>query len=300
MPISAIRLFHFLRQLFDSVGKSNLGLIAAGVAFFAFLAVFPAVAALIALLGFMADPAVIEPQLDMLSEFLPEEAFRLLRDQVLRLVSVNDSTLGWTTLISTLAALWSARRGVLALVQGLDAIHDGDSRGGISQALIAMVLTLVLIGVMLVAIVSILITPILFALVPLGPFAAIALTITKWAVVLGVVVLGIGLVYRYGPNRKTPLRWFSPGLAIAVGLWGLTSVGFSQFLANFGNYNEVYGSIGAVIALLMWLYLSAWVVLFGAVLNAELERGHPEAVTQDADGPSLAAPAARTDRPDDQ
>jgi membrane protein len=271
LAIAAIRLFHFLRRLADAVAKRNLGLISAGVAFFAFLAVFPAVAALIALVGFLADPAVIAPQMEILRDFLPDDAYRLLTAQVLRLVSVNDSTLGLTTAVSTLAALWSARRGVSALIQGLDAIHGADNRGGLRQTAIALTLTLVLIGVALVAILTMLISPLIFAFVPLGRYAALVLTATSWALALGVVVLGIALVYRFGPNRSRRTRWLSPGLVMAVFLWAAASVGFSQFLANFGNYNEVYGSIGAVIALLMWFYLSAWVVLFGAVLNAELE-----------------------------
>lgn len=274
-----LRPYRFLMRVWNATAERNLGLISAGVAFFAFLAVFPAIAALIALLGFMADPAVIAPQLEMLSEFLPEDAYRLLTGQVLRLVSVNDSTLGWATLLSTLVALWSARRGVLALVQGLDAIHGNTARGGLRQTFIALVLTLVLIGVALVAIVTMLVSPIVFAFVPLGPYAAIALTILKWVIAIGVVVLGVALVYRFAPNSDSRRNWLSPGLVAAVVLWGLASVGFSQFLSNFGNYNEIYGSIGAVIALLMWFYLSAWVVLFGAVLNCEIDRAETDPTT---------------------
>jgi membrane protein len=272
VPLSSKRLGRLLIGIWTNIGERNLGLISAGVAFFAFLAVFPAVAALIAVLGFLADPTMIAPQLELLSEFVPQDAYRLLSAQVLRLVALNDSTLGWASAISTLAALWSARRGISALVQGLNAIHGARNRGGLGHAVLAILLTLVLIGVALVAILSMLVVPIVMAFVPLGPYGALGVSVAKWGLALGVVLLGVALVYRYGPNLARPPRWLSPGLFAAVFLWAAVSVGFSRFLSNFGNYNEVYGSIGAVIALLMWFYLSAWVVLFGAVLNAELEK----------------------------
>lgn len=280
MAPSTQRIFHLLWQIWLAVGARNLGLISAGVAFFAFLAVFPAVAALIALLGFLADPAVIAPQLEVLSEFVPEDAYRLLSVQVIRLISVNESTLGWATALSTVAALWSARRGVSALVQGLNTIHGTENRGGVRHAMTALALTLTLMGAALVALATMVISPLVFAFVPLGPFEALMVTVAKWAAALAVVVVGISLVYRFGPNRRQRIRWLSPGLFLAVALWAAASFGFSQFLSNFGNYNEVYGSIGAVIALMMWFYISAWVVLFGAVLNAALEKPAGDAAAQ--------------------
>lgn len=280
MAPAAQRIFHLVSRLWVAIDARNLGLISAGVAFFAFLAVFPAVAALIAVLGFLADPSVITPRLEMLSEFVPEDAYRLLSTQVFRLISVNDSTLGWATVLSVGAALWSARRGVSALVQGLNSIHESSNRGGLRHAATALGLTLALIGVALVAIITMLVSPLVLAFVPLGPYAALLVTIANWALALAVVVMGIALVYRYGPTRRPRIRWFSPGLFVAVVLWAVASVGFSQFLANFGNYNEIYGSIGAVIALMMWFYISAWVVLFGAVLNSELERSTSNAADQ--------------------
>lgn len=268
----ALRIFRLLNGIWTAIGERNLGLVSAGVAFFTFLALFPAVAALIALLGFLADPVIIEPQLDLLADFVPQDAYGLLFDQIMRLVSANDSTLGWASILSTLLALWSARRGVSALLQGLNAIHGARNRGGVRHAAIALMLTFALICVGIVAILAMLVVPIIFAFIPLGPYAALGLAAARWITGLAVVVLGIALVYRYGPNLPQRPRWFSQGLFIAIVFWASLSVGFSQFLANFGNYNEIYGSIGAVIALLMWFYLSAWVVLLGAVVNVELMR----------------------------
>ncbi|MFC2966997.1 YihY/virulence factor BrkB family protein [Acidimangrovimonas pyrenivorans] len=260
------------------VGDSKLGLIAAGVAFFAMLAIFPGVAAVIALWGYVYDPSVILGQTALLADFLPPSAFAILKGQVETLVAANNSALGWASIFSTLFALWSARSGVAALMQGLNTIHGTRDRGGFWHIVAALVLTLVLIGVALTALALVIVLPIVLAFFPLGGWAAQALVAGQWIMALAVVLLGIALVYRYGPNRegvRTP--WLSPGLALAVVLWAVASLGFSYYIANFGSYNRIYGSIGAVIALLMWFYISAYVILLGAALNEEIEAERPHA-----------------------
>ena len=261
-----------LKGVAEIVGDSKLGLIAAGVAFFAMLALFPAVAAVIALWGYVSDPSVILGQIALLADFLPPAAFDIVQGQAAALVAANDNTLGWASAVSTLFALWSARSGVAALIQGLNTIHGERDRGGFWHLVAALALTLVLIGIALVALALVIVLPIVLAVVPLGGYGALALAAVQWGLALAMVVLGIGLVYRYGPNRQG-LRspWLSPGLVLAVVLWAAASLGFSYYIANFGSYNRIYGSIGAVIALLMWFYLSAYVILLGAALNAELE-----------------------------
>lgn len=265
-----------LRGIWNAVGERHIGLIAAGVAFFAFFAVFPAAAALIAVWGLWADPMVIETQIEMLEEFVPEEALDLLATQIDRLVEANESTLGWTTAISILVTLWSARLGVGALMQGINAAHGTANRGGIWHLIAAFTLTLTLMGVAMVALALTIVLPIILAFIPLGGFAGTVVEFGRWAVAIIVVVFGTSLIYRYGPNNKRRTAWFSAGLLLAVTLWAAASAGFSWFLTNFGNYNEIYGSIGAVIALLMWFYISAYAILLGAVLNAEVsaERAH--------------------------
>lgn len=266
-------LYETARGVVRIVAESKLGLISAGVAFFSMLAIFPAVAAVIALFGYFADPQIILGQVQLLAEFVPAEAFDILNAQVRALIAANVSALGWASVISTLAALWSARAGVAALMEGLNATHRADDRGGVGHILASILLTLILVGVALVALAATIVVPILLAVVPLGPFFTLAVGIAKWVISLAVVLFGVGLAYRYGPNRgasRSP--WISPGLLLAVALWAAVSVGFSYYIANFASYNRVYGSIGAVIALLMWFYISAYVILLGAALNAELER----------------------------
>ncbi|MEZ5911772.1 MAG: YihY/virulence factor BrkB family protein [Paracoccaceae bacterium] len=261
------------RGALDRMDRMNLGLIAAGCAFFAMLSVFPALAAVIALFGFFADPGVIDTQMAILAEFLPDQAFALLNGQVRALIAANSSTLGWTTVLSLGFALWSARAGVSALTRGLNAIHRAPHRQGLHRVVSAYGLTLALVALALVALAAVVVVPLVLAFAPLGAIAVEALGWAQWALALFTVVSGIWLVYRLGPNvdRDRHSR-IAPGLIVAVVLWVAVSLAFSAYLQNFGNYNRVYGSIGAVIALLMWFYISAYVVLLGAAVNAELAR----------------------------
>lgn len=265
-------LARLLGDVWNAAGERHLGLIAAGVAFFSLFATFPGVAALVALWGTFSDPAQIDAQVGVLREFLPAEAYSLLDSQIDRLVSdAHQGAWGWAAVLSLLVTLWSARLGVGALIQGLNAAHMVPNRGGVWHVATALVLTLALIGVAIVALASVIVLPLLLALMPMGGLAERALRIANWVVVPGVVLGAVALVYRFGPNKRPRSRWLSPGLWLAVALWTVASVAFSRFLAGFGDYNAVYGSLGAVVALLMWFYLSAYAVLLGAALNAEVE-----------------------------
>jgi membrane protein len=252
--------------------KAELDLIAAGVAFYAFLAIFPAAAAIIAIWGFISNPSVIRQEVALLHDFLPPEAFKLLSDQVEALLSVNTGNLGVTTLLSTALALWSARAGVAALIRGLNAIHHLPNRSGHWHQLRAIVLTFVLVGLVLAALTMAVVMPLIAAYLP---EIARRYTLAESNLLLGIVagVLAVGLAYRLGPNysRSRPplLSW---GLLVAVILWVLATRGFMLYLANFSSYNRVYGSIGAVVALMMWLYVSAYAVLLGAAVDAERNR----------------------------
>jgi len=259
------------------MGERQLSLVAAGVAFYGMLAVFPAIAALIAVVGFWSDPIVVQDTLNLLAEFLPPEAFAIVSDQTQRLIAATSRNLGWASIVSVLAAAWSARLGVGALAQGLNAIYGGSLRSTLWDMALALGLTAVLIGVGIVAIAAILLAPLVLAAVtpflPPGSSVPLIAETVSWGVSALALIVGLGLFYRYGPNRPDGRRspFLSPGLFLAMTVWGLASVGFTLFLANFGNYNEIYGSIAAVIALLMWFYLSAFAVLIGGALNYALE-----------------------------
>lgn len=249
--------------------RAELGLIAAGVAFFGFLAIFPTVAAIIAVWGFVADPAVIRQELELVRNFVPAEAYVLLSAQIDGLLSANNRTLGWSTVFSTLLAFWAARAGMAALIQGLNAVHHLPQRSSFGHQIQALVMTVALIVLALGAMLASVVGPLAIALLPLGRFAAITLELANFAFGAALLVLGVGLAYRFGPNRALAPPLFTRGLLLAIVLWAMASRGFVVYLANFNTYNQIYGSIGAVAALLMWIYLSVYAVLIGAAYDAE-------------------------------
>lgn len=259
-------------DMYKAMNARNIGLLAAGVAFFALLAVFPGIAALVSVFGVFADPLMIQDQLALLQDLVPPAAFTLMSNQITRIVWASEGVLGWTSAISIIVALFLARRGVDAMLLGLCAIHGTPRRSGPAHALRVAVITFGMLIVGVVALLSILILPVLFAFFPILGVQALLVEVTRWFVSLGLVALWIWVFYRIGPNRTDNSNAvLNPGLVAAMALWISASAAFSYYLSNFGNYNEIYGSIGAVVALLMWFYISAYAVLLGAVLNATLE-----------------------------
>ena len=259
-------------NLYRRIEQAELSLISAGVAFFGFLALFPATAVFIAVWGALSDPAIIEAQVDLLRPVLPPDALSLVHTQVRALVAVSGAPLGWATAFSTFLALWSARAGVAALIRGLNAIHRLPNRTSGHHQLQAMMLTLALIGLALAAMLATVVAPLVIGALPLPGDDATLLHRANLALGVVLVVISISLAYRFGPNHRRPQRLFTPGLAVAVGLWALAARGFMIYLANFPSYNKVYGTIGAVVILLMWLYASAFSVLLGAAVDAETQR----------------------------
>lgn len=258
-----------LHRLWVRSGEAKLSLISAGVAFFGFLAVFPAVATVVAIWGYASDPEVIRNQIAVLKDFLPDDAFALLDTQVQALVSANGQTVGWALLLSTLFALWSARAGVDALIQGLDAAYGTPSREGLHHHFRAIVLTVLLIAVALVSVLASVIVPFFLAVLPVAHPNTHWIETTNDVLGASVVLFGLGLAYRFGPNHPRPATpLVMPGLLLAVILWFVASRGFMLYLTNFGSYNKIYGGIGAFVVLLMWFWFSAYSVLLGAALNA--------------------------------
>lgn len=260
-------------RYYQRTERAELDLIAAGVAFYAFLAMFPAAAVVIAIWRFIYDPTVIRQEVELLKGFLPPEAFSLVTSQVEALLSVESSSLGLTTFISLAIALWSARAGVAALIRGLNAIHHLPNRSGHWHQLRAIVVTFVLIGLVLSFLIVAVVLPLIMQALPLGPHSTSILA--DFNLLAGIIsaVLAVSIAYRMGPNYSTVrpplLSW---GLLVAVVLWVLATRGFMLYLANFNSYNRVYGSIGAVVVLMMWLYVSAYAVLLGAAVDAERNR----------------------------
>ncbi len=268
-------LFRFLSRLFSRIQMAKIGMASASVAFFGFLALFPAAAVVIALWGVGADPAFVRQQIEPLEDLLPPDAFSLLSSQIQALIDSSTRGLGLATLISTLIALWSARAGVSALVGGLNAVHHLPDHGGVWHEVLSVMLTVGLVGVTLAAMIAAVVVPVILAHLPLGTASAIVLHSANIVLGLVLAILGLALAYRFGPNRNADTRtaFFTPGLIIALILWLMVSRGFVFYLANFNSYNKIYGSIGAVAALMMWFYFSAYAVLLGAAVDAERASG---------------------------
>jgi membrane protein len=254
------------------ISDDHVSLIAAAVAFYGLLALFPAIAALISLWGLLFDPQQIEQQIEALSTFLPPEAAAIVQAQA-RQVAVDAGGLSLGAAGGILLTLYGASKGMKALMEGLNVIYDEqEERGFIKLNLIALGLTLLVIVAMIVALGAILIVPLLLDFVGLGPVAETLVGLLRWPLLFVVALLVLAVVYRYGPSRaEARWRWVSWGAALATIIWMLGSIAFSLYVQNFGSYNETYGSIGAVVILLMWFWLSAFIVLLGAELNSEME-----------------------------
>lgn len=267
------QIWRFVWLMSDRMHRTHLGLISAGVAFYAMFAVFPGLAAVVSLWGLFGDPAVIFTYMDVADQFIPDEAEALINSQVAALVSQGPTHLGWASGLSILIATLAARAGVDALVRGINAIHLTRSPSGIWRYIFGYILTLVLMGVVLLGLLTVVIVPIAVRLLDLGAVGGWLLTGLPWMAVFLIVLITIGILYRYGPtvkNQRPPL--FSLGSLIAALLWAAASLAFSAYLGQFDSYNRIYGSIGAVIALLMWFYLASYSVLLGALFDVELRK----------------------------
>ena len=269
------RMLKLAWAVWHAMDERHMGLISAGVAFYTMLAIFPGMAATIAIWGIFADPVVMRDYLGQIHGLIPDAAFGILETQLDALLDANTRTLKWTTVLSFAVALYSVHGAVAALVSGLNAIHARRHRPGLMRVIWSMLLTAALVGLVLVALAVVVTVPVTLNFLQLGYAEAFILLYLPWVAMFAVLFIALGLFYRWGPttdDESARHSWLSPGAFVAALLWVGASIAFSVYLAYFGAYNRIYGSIGAVIALLMWLYISAYIVLFGAVLNAERER----------------------------
>lgn len=275
-----------LLRVKQQLGDDAVGLVAAGVAFYSMLAVFPGMAALVSIYGLVADPGEIAAQLARL-EALPAEARELLGGQLDEIASQANTSLGVAAIAGILGALWSANRGASALVRAINIAYDEEEgRGFLRLTALSFIFTVGAVGVAIVALTVVLGIPAIIKGIGLGEWASVLVSTIPWVVVLLVWFGALTVLYRYGPSRRDARwRWVTPGALLATVLWIGGSIGFSYYVANFGSYNETYGSVGAVVVLQMWFYLCAYVVMLGAELNSELEHQTAEDTTVGGEQP---------------
>jgi membrane protein len=262
------------RRAFAESRTDHVPMLAGGVAFFAFLAVFPALIAALTLYGLVADPAEVAREVEGLAAALPRETQPLIAGQLGAVVASSNGALGIGLVVSLLAALWSASSGTGNLMQAINIAYDEEeSRGFVKLRGTALLLTLGAIVFVLVTLALVAVVPPLLDALPLGPVARVLAQVVRWTLLIAVVMVALAVVYRIAPDRDAPrIRWVSTGALVAAVLWIAGSVAFSVYVDNFGSYNRTYGALAGVVVLLLWLYLTSYVVLFGAEINAEAER----------------------------
>jgi len=263
-----------LTHTWQRVSKDNLSGLAAGAAFYALLSIFPTLTALVSLYGLVADPTMVARQVTAIEGILPPEAVKLVATWLQIFVQGPPSRFGIGLIASVLFAFWSAWSATSILMTAIHICYgEEEKRGFVRFNLRALALTggLALFGTAALALVAVL--PAALALLPVPDAWGDVIAFVRWPILAGIVIVALAIVYHYAPDRAEPKwRWVSWGAVVATTLWILGSVAFTIYVSKVGTYDKTYGSLGAVIILLLWLDLSAYITLIGAELNAEIGR----------------------------
>jgi membrane protein len=271
-------------RVIHGISDDRIPTIAGGVTFFMLLAIFPGLAGLISLYGLFADSSTISEQLNSLTGILPEGGMQILREELQQLTSQPHQKLGFAMVASLAISLWSANGGMKAMFDALNVVyHEQEKRSFIKLNAISLALTLGVLCFMILSLLIITVVPSLLSFFGLAGTSEI-INYARWPVLFVIASFMIAVIYRFGPSREQPQwRWISPGSIFAAVTWIAASLLFSWYAEHFGSYNKTYGSLGAVVGFMTWMWISIMVVLVGAKLNAELEHqtgadttvGHP-------------------------
>lgn len=264
-----------LLRVRNQVSSDHLSIVSAGVAFFALLAIFPGLTALVTIYGLVTDPVQVEPQLSPLRELLPGNAFDIIAQQTRQVAATAGGSLSLGLVLSLILALWSANTGTKSIITALNIAYDEkEERGFFALNLWSLTFTIIGIVFAILALVVVAAVPAAMAIFGTedGLMQSVLLAL-RWVVMAGLMMLALAMLYRFAPSRReAKMQWVSVGAIAATLLWLLASVGFSLYVRHFGSYDKTFGALGAVVILLMWFYISTFVVCVGAELNAELER----------------------------
>ncbi|MBD3630484.1 YihY/virulence factor BrkB family protein [Cyclobacterium sp.] len=258
----------------DQIGENNVVIVSAGVGFFGFLAIFPAIMALISIYGFVMDPQQIEEQVSKISSMMPEQTHEILQYRVDQFIQSKGDSLGWGTFFGILLGVWIANIGTKSLFRGINIAYETKSnRGIIKNNGLTLLFTFGAIILIILSAALIVAFPSIVEQIGLPDNIESLISWLRW-LIMGLILVGsIGLIYRFGPGRKRPeFKWVIPGAVLASLLWLLASWGFSFYIRNFWNLGEIYGSISAVVFLMLWLFISTFIILLGAELNSEIEQ----------------------------
>jgi membrane protein len=262
-----------MRRTYLEIISDRISLVAAGCAFYATLALFPAITMLISVYGLVFDPTTVEPQLQVVRELLPPAAFTLIADRVHTLVSQEKATLGFSLLISTAIALWSSSTGTKAMLSALNmAYEEQERRSFLRFQATGLIMTLCGILGAILALVILVFLPVAIEFFGLDAYAKAVVRTASFAMLIVFVIASLSLLYYFGPSRRSAKwHWVTPGSLIATLLWLVASILFSLYVGHIASYDTSYGPLGAIAGVMMWFWVSAYAVLLGAELNAELE-----------------------------
>ena len=262
-----------LWRTYARIGDDRLLAVAAGVVFYGLLAIFPAITALVSLYGLFAKASTISEHLSLASGVLPAGGMEIIQEQINRITAKGDAKLSIAFASSLALTLWSANAGMKAVIDALNVTYEEkEKRGFIKLNLISLALTGGAILVLLVAIGAIVVLPLVLAYIGLGGWTETLLRLLRWPLLLCMVILALAVLYRFGPSRESPRwEWITAGSAFAAVTWLCGSALLSWYLANFANYDATYGSLGAAIGMMIWIWMSSIVILLGAELNSEVE-----------------------------
>jgi membrane protein len=262
------------KRVWAAAKRDNLPLLAAGVAFYSLLAAFPMIIALVTVYGLVADPDRVTEHLEPVTKAMPPDAASVLTTQLRAVAATGRGSLTFGLVLSLLVALWAASGGVSALITGINAVNERpEERHFVKLKALSLGLTFGAVVVGVAALLLIAAFPAVVSGLRLGTPGRVGAEVARWLLLAGVIGTGLSVFYWLGPSGTRPRwRWLTRGAVVALAIWVLGSVAFSIYVSNFGDYNKTYGALAAVVILMLWLYLSAYVVLFGAEVDAELNR----------------------------
>jgi membrane protein len=261
-------------RLYHDIQNDRVLLVAAGVTFYAILALFPATAAIVSLYGLFADATTINGHLNLISGFLPEGALEVISDQVKRIASQGQGTLGAAFLGTLAFSLWGANSGTKAIFDALNIIYkEQEKRSFLQLTIRSLIFTIGAVTLVVLALAGIIAVPVILKLLGVPDWSGAALlSMVRWPLLYLMILFALACLYRYGPSRRHPQwKWVTLGSAIAGGFWVIGSLLLSWYVGNFGSYNATYGSLGAVIGFMVWMWFSTIIVLVGGEINAEIE-----------------------------
>ncbi len=261
------------KRVWHEMKIDHVQIVSAGVGFYFFLSIFPTIVAAISIYSLILEPSQIQEQVSRLNLVMPDQAFGMITDFLRPILEQSKQEIGWGLFVSVMISIWSANKGTSALFQGINIAYDEvDTRGIIKKNLLTLIFTLAGLVIGLLSLLIVIFFPLLIENIGLPAQIEKMLTWLRWVILGFILIFTLSVVYKIAPNRRSPrFRWASWGAILGTALWLGGSMLFSWYVSNFGSYADLYGSFAAVAILLLWLFLTAFIILIGAEINSEME-----------------------------